>query len=197
MFDNRAEKAWGIIFRDLIFGTLFMLMFMIMVVFPWINPTKQQSDEQIRIGDLQIEMVWDAGNNVDFDLIARGPDGETVFFRHAEGKVLNLVRDDRGKLNDETGFNFEHIISRSTPDGEYTINVMVYSLSEGELPAEAKVIVTQKDQSLKINASRILDEVKKEITILKITVINGKIVEHDDMPFQEELIPEMEFGDAT
>lgn len=196
MFDNRYEKAWGIIFRDLIFGTLFMLAFMIIIVFPWISQKKQSSEEQIRIGDLHIELVWESKNNVDLDLIARGPDGETVFFRHGEGNILNLVRDDRGTLNDDTGFNFEHIISRSIPDGEYLVNVIVYSLAEGELPVEAKIVVTQKNQSLKLNASKILDEVKKEVSVLKFVVIDGKIVDHDDMPMQEELMPEMDFGDA-
>ena len=196
MFDNRYEKAWGIIFRDLIFGTLFMLAFMIIIVFPWISQKKQSSEEQIRIGDLHIELVWESKSNVDLDLIARGPDGETVFFRHGEGNILNLVRDDRGILNDDTGFNFEHIISRSIPDGEYLVNVIVYSLAEGELPVEAKIVVTQKDQSLKLNASKILDEVKKEVSVLKFVVIDGKIVDHDDMPMQEELMPEMDFGDT-
>src|SRR5690606_3115894 len=91
------------------------------------------------------ELIWPSTNNVDVDLMILDPNEEVTFFRNSATRAFNLVRDDRGLLNDTTGLNFEHAFSRAMPDGWYVINAYVYAMNDGTLPVDVQLVVSMRD----------------------------------------------------
>jgi hypothetical protein len=202
---NKSTQDISLAFRDIIFSSLFIFVVIVFFILPWVNPVGEESQGDIeQPGFMFVELIWPPDNGIDIDLIIRDPNGEVTFFRNTSTKVFDLLRDDRGSLDDDSGLNYEHAFSRSLPDGIYTINAFVFSLNEGELPVQANLIISIKDlkniggrSEVVIRESIVLNSVQEERTIVRFMVLNGKIIENSKSYYTEEILPPLEFSVRT
>jgi hypothetical protein len=199
---NDRQNTAGLAFRDLIFSSLFIFVAVVFFLLPFVNPVGEDDMKDIdQPGIMFVELIWEPDNNADVDLIIRDPNGEVTFFRNKATRVFNLLRDDRGNLDDDSGLNYEHAFSRSLPDGEYTINAYIFSLNEGRLPVKVWLTVSMKDlKSLSSNAEivireeNLIDAVNKELTLIRFLVMNGRVIPNSFSYYTEEIIPALEFS---
>lgn len=181
-FAFRNSDDTGTIFRDVVF--LLMLVFAVsfLVAMVHMNPKKKQ-DQTAQIqspGNIMVSIYWPPDINVDVDLWVMGPgDSKPVGYSHRAGKTFNLLRDDLGTVNDNTGLNFEDAYSRGTPPGEYIVNVHMYDNKEKPpiWPINVKVIVTEsgttpaKGESKDIWSGTVtLTKPNQEITAVRFTL---------------------------
>lgn len=200
-----ATSAANVVFRDIVFNCLLVFLLITSILVAHVNPIpEEQSGELEQIGQMYVELVWPSTNNVDVDLMIKDPNDEVTFFRNAATRTFNLVRDDRGLLNDSTGVNFEHAFSRSMPDGWYVINAYIYALNDGALPVEVQLVVSLKDfktvagiSEKAIGDAYVLDAVQKEQTLVRFLVVDGKIDETSISHFQQDIMPALEFTVRT
>ena len=113
-----------------------------------INPIAEEKEEDAAIappGNVIVNIFWPDGKNIDVDLWVKGPDDDRpVGYSNRAGETFNLLRDDLGNVNDITQRNFENAYTRGLPEGEYIINVHMFSHKERvkEWPVEVEVVVT-------------------------------------------------------
>jgi hypothetical protein len=96
-------------------------------------------------GVLTIQMTWPLGSLSDVDLWVKEPDDpKPVGYTHRTGRSCDLVRDDLGASNDAASRALEQVVCRSSPEGEYIVNVHMYNYVEkDEHPMPVQVIVQQ------------------------------------------------------
>lgn len=201
MFKKENSAAVGLVFRDLIFITLFVFVTIVFMLLPYVNPVGEDNKYDIeQPGQMMIELIWPPNNPVDVDLLVRDPFGEVVFFRNQTTRVFSLLRDDRGELNDHTGLNFEQVFSRMLPDGEYTVNAIVYSPGSGELPVDVYLNVSLRDfnsfsnrSEVVIQHSDVIRSLREEITLVRFLVIDGNILSGSISHYNENIIPPLQF----
>lgn len=175
------------IFRDVIFLMMitFVVLFIIamMHINPVANPNEKVTDPP---GNVVVNIFWEDGKNIDVDLWTKGPkDLSPVGYSNRAGRTFNLLRDDLGSINDDTHMNFENGYSRGIPDGEYIINVHMFSNKEtpAKYPVAVRVVVSMVDPS---NEKSIMNEVytgtvmlkrhSHEITVVRFRTENKKLV---------------------
>lgn len=201
MFKKDNSAALGLVFRDLIFITLFVFITIVFMLLPYVNPVGEDNKYDIeQPGQMMIELIWPPEKSVDVDLIVRDPFGEVVFFRNQTTQVFSLLRDDRGDLNDHTGLNFEQVFSRRLPDGQYTVNAIVYSLGSSSLPVEVYLNVSIRDfesfsnrSETVIQHSDTIRSLREEITLVRFLVINGSILSSSISHYNENILPPLKF----
>lgn len=122
------EDGVSIAFRDLLMGTLGLCMALIMVLTLWINDPSAKTESQIAApGQLIVSVFWPEGpTDVDIWLSSPG-DSEPVGYSRKSGKVWNLLRDDRGTIDDMLPSNYENAYSRGLPAGDYSANLFCFS----------------------------------------------------------------------
>ncbi len=136
----------GTIFRDVVFLLMITFVILFLIAVMHINPIAQPKEEQITPpGNVIVNIFWEDGLNIDVDLWVLGPeDDRPVGYSNRAGGTFNLLRDDLGSANDITERNFENAYTRGLPEGEYIINVHMFSNKEKEKnwPVEVEVVVT-------------------------------------------------------
>ena len=96
-------------------------------------------------GNMMFELYWPDGMDADVDLwVKSGTTGQAVGYSNKSGPLLNLLRDDLGQRADISGRNMEIIYSRGIPDGEFIVNVHLYSLKHAKMPLPVRVVVSAK-----------------------------------------------------
>lgn len=156
---------------------IFMALVILVVPQPKVNPNAADRS----ICSLAVDITWPDGNNADVDLWVQAPGDQPVGYASPKGLYFDLVRDDLGSINDATSSNFERACSRGIPDGEYTVNVDLFSSNNEKGPVAVHVSVGSVDLSSAIMVELLSKDVsldhKGEITVFRFTLHDGKLVQ--------------------
>jgi hypothetical protein len=140
--DNSAEVIWRDYFAIMFFFTAAMFV----IILTLVNDPKEAEDADIEApGGVLVEVVWDNQRDVDVDLWVQAPGDLPVGYSNMSGKIFNLVRDDRGFMNDLSGLNLENANSRGTPAGEWCVNLHYFHDYDRGGPVKCTVIVRSKE----------------------------------------------------
>jgi hypothetical protein len=128
-------------------GFVLMTMLMMTVMNP---PAKaSETDGVTAPGNVTVEMQWPDKLDADVDLWVQAPGDVPVGYSNKSGKVFNLLRDDLGKAQDMTDYNYEVAYSRGDPAGEYVVNAHMYHGTNVSYPIPVKITVNVKRDSSK------------------------------------------------
>ena len=167
----------GLAFRDVLFLMVLNLVVVVFLLSFLINPIEKAGEVPIRT-EILIEAFWPADTSYDVDLWGMGPDGIPVGWgAYTAGPSLNLERDDRGSINDNSAINYEMMSIRNREPGEYTINVHLYNEFDALLPVPVKVLVTGKGDLGEIFSGEVLLNRRKE----EVTVVRFRLDEDGDL----------------
>lgn len=186
--DNSDDDSGGTVFRDVIMLALAGFVVIVLLLLPHLNPPAEAGKEPIAPpGNLVVEIRWPDELDVDMDLWVQAPGDTPVGFSNKGGDIFNLLRDDRGHLNDVSNLNYEVSYSRGIPEGEYTVNLHFYTArQELSAPVPVEVIVSIKASdsapAKQILASKAeVASVGDEITVFRFNLNeNGRLV-HDSV----------------
>jgi hypothetical protein len=95
-------------------------------------------------GNVIVEAQWADALDADVDLWVAAPGDRPVGYSNKSGTVFNLLRDDLGKVQDITDYNYEVAYSRGMPAGEYVANVHMYRGVGATYPVQVKLVATIK-----------------------------------------------------
>jgi hypothetical protein len=95
-------------------------------------------------GNVIIEAQWADTLDADVDLWVLAPGDRPVGYSNKSGTIFNLLRDDLGKVQDITDYNYEVAYSRGMPAGEYVVNVHMYRGVGVAYPVDVKLVATAK-----------------------------------------------------
>ena len=104
-------------------------------------------------GNVTVEMQWPDKLDADVDLWAQAPGDVPVGYSNKSGGVFNLLRDDLGKAQDMTDYNYEVAYTRGAPAGEYVVNVHMYRGINVSYPIPVKLTVNVKHDAEKTATS--------------------------------------------
>ncbi|HZF32169.1 MAG TPA: hypothetical protein VE914_00025 [Candidatus Angelobacter sp.] len=124
-------------------GFILMTVLMLSVV----NPPAQskETEGEQSPGNVIVEAQWADGLDADVDLWVQAPGDKPVGYSNKSGQVFNLLRDDLGKAQDVTDYNYEVAYSRGMPSGEYVANVHMYRGIGVTYPISVKLVVSVKE----------------------------------------------------
>jgi hypothetical protein len=159
--------------RDMYSNVTLILTAVIVIVLTQVNPKAKDQEALPPPGTIAVQACWPNGPT-DVDLWVFGPkDDKAIGYSRKSGPVWSLLFDDMGTVNDDGPTNCEDAFARSTPAGEYIINVHGYSL-----PAPLAVSV-----KISLNGS-LLDKTslelrpKQERTVLRFKLDGqGKLID--------------------
>jgi hypothetical protein len=123
-------------------GFILMTVLMLSVVNPPAQSAETQGEQSP--GNVIIEAQWSDGLDADVDLWVAAPGDRPVGYSNKSGVVFNLLRDDLGKAQDVTDYNYEVAYSRGMPAGEYVVNVHMYRGIGVTYPIEIKLVASVK-----------------------------------------------------
>jgi hypothetical protein len=123
-------------------GFILMTVLMLSVV----NPPAQSAETtgEQSPGNVIVEAQWADALDADVDLWVAAPGDRPVGYSNKSGAIFNLLRDDLGKVQDFTDYNYEVAYSRGMPAGEYIANVHMYRGVSVTYPVEVKLVATLK-----------------------------------------------------
>jgi hypothetical protein len=140
--DNSAETVW----KDYPFIMFLLTAALLSIVLLLVNEPTEDAESDIEApGGVLVEVIWDNQRDVDVDLWVLAPGDVPVGYSNMSGKIFNLVRDDRGFMNDLSDLNLENANSRGTPAGEYCVNLHYFHDYDRGGPVECTVIVRSKE----------------------------------------------------
>src|SRR3989344_6106897 len=135
------ESTVGITMQDFSFLLALIFLGILLIVLFHISKKVETTNESLDPpGSVIFEITWRPEANTDVDLWVQAPEGEAVGYSNRGNKYLNLLRDDLGSVNDDSGINYEITYMRGTLKGEYTVNVHLYS-NNGNAPLPMKVLL--------------------------------------------------------
>ena len=102
---------------------------------------EDEKNADITAGNIVFELTWPSNIDVDLDLWVKSPGQRPIGYSNKNSTHLNLLRDDLGQTNDRSGVNFELVLSRAAPSGEYIVTVHLYGLKGNELPVPAHLSI--------------------------------------------------------
>ena len=166
----RPETALAYI--DLLTLTLVgFVAFALLMVLP--KEQRASADDTRAPGMVSVEIRWPDDLNTDVDLWVQAPTDHPVGYSNRSGLYFDLLRDDLGQRNDGLGLNYENAYTRGTPDGEYVVNLHLYSNAEGILPIPVAVDVRAHDARSSRSVwtgAVMLERLGQEITVLRFTI---------------------------
>jgi hypothetical protein len=111
-----------------------------------LNPPTQssESDNVPAPGNLIIEAQWADKLDADLDLWVQAPGDVPVGYSNKSGRIFDLLRDDLGRAQDITDYNYEVAYTRGTPGGEYVVNLHMYRGQGVAYPVAAKIVASVK-----------------------------------------------------
>lgn len=129
---NKSANAANILFRDVLFNALGMFIVVLLILITMINPPQEETPKAPAAGNMIVSISWPEGDN-DVDLWVSDPrsDSLPVGFSRRTNQHWDLLRDDRGNLNDPLATNYENAFTRGFIEGEYTFNVVCFSCHYG------------------------------------------------------------------
>lgn len=142
---DEFEATEGTVWRDVILLVLLGMVAVVILLISWINP--ESREEAKSPGLMVITMTWPDELDVDVDLWVQAPGDQPVGYSAKNGTVFDLLRDDLGHSNDPSGINAEMVASRGLPDGEYIVNVHLYSNRAEVYPVRVYVDVRIKGKA--------------------------------------------------
>jgi hypothetical protein len=105
-----------------------VLMALIMIIINQVNPKARRDEGLPPPGTIAVLACWPPGP-IDVDVWVSDPkDTKPVGYSRKSGLVWSLLRDDMGIVNDDSPINCESAFARSTPAGEYVVNIHGYSV---------------------------------------------------------------------
>ena len=123
-------------------GFILMTVLMLSVVNPPAQSAETQGEQSP--GNVIVEAQWADGVDADVDLWVQAPGDRPVGYSNKSGQMFNLLRDDLGKAQDVTDYNYEVAYSRGIPSGEYTVNVHMYRGVGVAYPVQVKIVASAK-----------------------------------------------------
>jgi len=123
-------------------GFILMTVLMLSVVNPPAKSAETVGEQSP--GNVIVEAQWGDKLDADVDLWVQAPGDKPVGYSNKSGRVFNLLRDDLGKAQDVTDFNYEVAYSRGMPAGEYIVNVHMYRGIGVTYPIDVKVVASLK-----------------------------------------------------
>jgi len=113
------------------------------------NPPAQssESDGVPAPGNVIVEAQWGDKLDADVDVWVQAPGDVPVGYSNKSGRVFNLLRDDLGRAQDMTDYNYEVAYSRGTPAGEYVVNIHMYRGVNVAYPIAVKVVASVKQDA--------------------------------------------------
>lgn len=128
---RQGEKPSSIGYRDVLLAFSAVVSLVVLFELPNINPPAKPVTENIQpAGQISVIVCWKrAPIDIDTHGIAPGED-KPVGFNNRSGKVLTLLRDNRGDTGGNAPANCESMTARDLPAGEYTFNLFGFSVSE-------------------------------------------------------------------
>jgi hypothetical protein len=168
-----GRQVTPILVRDLLMNMLLGLTALVVLVLAQINPAAKDQDSLPPPGTIAVQTCWPNGPT-DVDLWVFGPkDDKAIGYSRKSGPVWSLLFDDMGIVNDDGPTNCEDAFARSTPAGEYIINVHGYSL-----PAPLAVSVKISLNGSLLDKTSLEIRPKQERTVLRFKLDGqGKLVE--------------------
>jgi len=152
--------------------------------------------EQIRTADkpvceLAIDIQWQADAADDVDLRVIDPKHGHVSWQAPQGLYLDLIRDDRG-IADGTTNNSERVCARNLPDGEYIVNVHMFSAHPAKIPMTVHTDIVRVDPGSATTTDIFkgdvtLDHPGQQLTVARFTMQDGKFVPGslNNLPYKE------------
>jgi hypothetical protein len=123
-------------------GFVLMTVLMMTVMNP---PAKSSESAGVPApGNVIIEAQWPDKLDADVDLWVEGPGDRPVGYSNKSGRLFNLLRDDLGRAQDMTDYNYEVAYSRGTPAGEYIVNLHMYRAIGVTFPVPVKIVASVK-----------------------------------------------------
>lgn len=109
-----------------------------------VNPPAKSADSEgdKAPGNVVVEAQWADKLDADVDLWVAAPGDRPVGYSNKSGQIFSLLRDDLGKSQDVTDFNYEIAYSRGMPSGEYVVNVHLYRAIGASFPIEVKLVAS-------------------------------------------------------
>jgi hypothetical protein len=121
----------------------FVLMAVLMMTV--MNPPAKSSEAGVQSpGNVIVEAQWGDKLDADVDLWVEAPGDVPVGYSNKSGHVFNLLRDDLGRAQDVTDYNYEVAYSRGMPAGEYIVNVHMYRGIGVSYPVAVKLVASVK-----------------------------------------------------
>jgi hypothetical protein len=159
-----------------------------------IKPEQKQDGIKPK-AEFVIKLSWDNANTSDVDLWVRDPAGNIAFFREKEVGLMHLDRDDLGKKNDtiimpngkniDFPYNEELLILRGIMEGEYIVNVHLFSMNTTPPPTKATIRIEKLNPFHRVVFEKTvtLEYIHHEITVTRFTMRkDGWIMEYTDLP---------------
>jgi hypothetical protein len=130
----------------LMLGGFILMTVLLMTV---MNPPAQssESDGVPAPGNVIVEAQWPDKLDADVDVWVQAPGDVPVGYSNKSGRVFNLLRDDLGRAQDLTDYNYEVAYSRGTPAGEYVVNIHMYRGVNVSYPVAVKVVASVKQDA--------------------------------------------------
>ena len=123
-------------------GFVLMTILMMTVMNP---PAKSSESDNVQApGNVIIEAQWADKLDADVDLWVQAPGDVPVGYSNKSGKIFNLLRDDLGRAQDMTDYNYEVAYTRGTPAGEYVVNLHMYRGRGVSYPSRVKIAASVK-----------------------------------------------------
>ena len=108
-------------------------------------PTKSSESDNVQApGNVIVEAQWADKVDADVDLWVQAPGDVPVGYSNKSGKIFNLLRDDLGRAQDVTDYNYEVAYTRGTPGGEYVVNLHMYRGRSVSYPVGVKIVASVK-----------------------------------------------------
>jgi hypothetical protein len=159
--------------RDMYSNVTLILTAVIVIVLTQVNPKAKDQEALPPPGTIAVQACWPNGPT-DVDLWVFGPkDDKAIGYSRKSGPVWSLLFDDMGIVNDDGPTNCEDAFARSTPAGEYIINVHGYSL-----PAPLAVSVKISLNGSLLDKTSLEIRPKQERTVIRFKLDGqGKLIE--------------------
>lgn len=164
----------AILTRDLLMNMLLGLIALVIIIMFLISPKADANPEAMKPpGSIAVLACWPEGPT-DIDLWADAP-GQNVptGYSAKSGLVWSLLRDDLGNSLDSSPANCESLFARSTPAGEFVINLHGYSLPKGPVTVRVDVSLN----AMLLISADVDIRPKQERTVIRFTLDSaGKII---------------------
>lgn len=124
--------------RDFYSNNTLILAVLVVIMMTQVNPKAKDQEALPPPGTIAVQACWPPGST-DVDLWVLGPkDDKAIGYSRKSGPVWSLLFDDMGTVNDDGPTNCEDAFARSTPAGEFIINVHGYAIT-GPVTVSVKI----------------------------------------------------------
>lgn len=169
-----GQLKWLFAYIDLALALVALLFTVQFFLILSVNPKADANPEAMKPpGSIAVLACWPEGPT-DIDLWADAP-GQNVptGYSAKSGLVWSLLRDDLGNSLDSSPANCESLFARSTPAGEFVINLHGYSLPKGPVTVRVDVSLN----AMLLISADVDIRPKQERTVIRFTLDGaGKII---------------------